>query len=172
MTDPLYSDEAIIRSVTYHGKAGHKISLELDPAGWERLKGMETTRCMMVLVPIQNDGQPDPDAKPRAPITEEAATRAPTPADKPKRIPIGDMTRVAQAGMLCHDDRFIQFLSQQYEMAVNTKRPIAEDAAVFVREWCKVTSRKQLDTEPDRGKVWDMLRAEYDVWTGKIGAPR
>ena len=67
MTANIYNDEAIIRSVTYHGKAGHKISLELDPKGWERLKGMETTRCMMVLVRIQNDGQPDPDAARAAP---------------------------------------------------------------------------------------------------------
>ena len=157
MTAHIYNDEAIIRSVTYHGKAGHKISLELDPAGWERLKGMETTRCMMVLVPIQNDGQPDPDA----------ATR---PAEKPKRR-MADLSRAQQAGILCNTDSFIAFLAKKHGMDVTTRKPIAEDAAEFVRNFCKVTSRAKLDSEPDRGKVWDQLRAEYDAWTGKIGWP-
>ncbi len=154
-------------------------------AAWADFKLVKTRQVAQLIfeVPIEAadtalrslGGVPRPDKETWvgiAPITEEAATRAPTPADKPKRIPIGDMTRVAQAGMLCHDDRFIQFLSQQYEMPVNTRRPIAEDAAEFVRAWCKVTSRKQLDTDPDRGKVWDQLRAEYDVWAKRIAAPR
>ena len=62
MTGSIYNDEAIIRSVTYSTRGGHKVSFELDPEGWERLKGMEATRGMMVLVPIQKDGQPAPEA--------------------------------------------------------------------------------------------------------------
>ena len=166
MTDSLYNDEAIIRSVTYHGKAGHKISLELDPEGWERLKGMETTRCIMLLVPIQNDGQPDPDAKPY-PITAEAATRAP---DKPRQR-MADLSRAKQAGILCKSDEFIHFLMQRHSFGVRDPDVSPEGAADFVRGYCLVESRSMLDGKPASGERWDQLRSEFDAWRGAIGHP-
>ena len=156
MTDSIYNDEAIIRSVTYHGKAGHKISLELSPEGWERLKGMETTRCMMVLVPIQNDGQPDPDVKPPAPITAEAATR---PA-KPRR-PMSELGFVMQAGILCNDPKFQEFCGYDNEI----------DTAVYVRKHCGIGSRSELATNESGQTRWDQLRTEFDASIGKIGRP-
>ncbi len=155
MTANIYHDEAIIRSVTYSTRGGHKVSFELDPEGWERLKGMETTRCMMVLVPIQNDGMPDPDVK---------------PAEKPRKR-MAELSRAQQAGILCNDERFIAFLSQHYDMDVNTRNPIAEDAASFVRAFCKVDSRAELDNSEHGHERWDQLRTEYDAWAGKIGWP-
>ncbi len=157
MTANIYHDEAIIRSVTYSTRGGHKVSFELDPEGWERLKGMETTRCMMVLVPIQNDGQPDPDA----------ATR---PADKPKRR-MAELRRAQQAGILCSDDRFIQFLIKVHGMKVDRQDSLTEAAARKVRSHCKVNSRSRLDSYGPASVSWDQLRAEYDAWTGKIGWP-
>ncbi len=155
MTDPLYSDEAIIRSVTYSTRGGHKVSFEMDPEGWERLKNMETTRCMMVLVPIQNDGQPDPDPKPF------------TPPDKPRRH-MADLSRAQQAGILCNDERFQAFIDSKFR---RVKKTAMENAAAIVRVYCKVDSRAKLDSEPDRGKMWDQLRTEYDGWRGAIGHP-
>ncbi len=161
MTEPLYSDEAIIRSVTYHGKAGHKISLELDPAGWERLKGMETQRCMMVLVPIQNDGQPDPDA----------AQRAPTPAEKPRRR-MAELSRAQQAGILCNESQFQAFIERVYDVVLRNKyNDPATLTAEFVRDFCRVTSRAELDTVSGAGALWDQLRAEFDASIGRIGRP-
>ncbi len=118
-------------------------------------------------------GMPRPDQEQWvgiAPITEDAATRAPTPAEKPKRR-MADLSRAQQAGILCNDDCFVNFLMHHYEMKVLASRSLTESAADFVRAFCKVTSRAQLDSEPDRGEMWDHLRTEYDAWTGKIGWP-
>ena len=135
MTANIYNDEAIIRSVTYHGKAGHKISLELDPEGWERLKGMETTRCMMVLVPIQDDGQPDPDVK---------------PADKPRKA-WGETPLVQQAGIRCCDVEFQQWLAAFDEA----------EAISAVRRICEVKSRTEFATDDDAAERWRILDRDF-----------
>ena len=155
----IYKDEVIIRSVTYHGKAGHKISLELDPAGWERLKGMETTRCMMVLVPIQNDGQPDPDAKPY-PSDAEVKMLGGSRHDKPRR-PMSELGFVMQAGILCNDPKFQEFCGYDNEI----------DTASYVRTHCGIGSRSELATNEAGQTRWDQLRTEFDATTGKIGRP-
>ena len=147
MTDSIYNDEAIIRSVTYHGKAGHKISLELSPEGWERLKGMETTRCMMVLVPIQNDGQPDPDAKPtEKPYPDESDLKkwgkVTALAEKPRKA-WADLTPTQQAGIRCSDVDFQAWLGC-FD---------AEEAAVKVRSHCGVKSRSDIGLHP-ASKRW------------------
>ncbi len=155
MTANIYHDEAIIRSVTYSTRGGHKVSFELDPEGWERLKGMETTRCMMVLVPIQNDGQPDPDVK---------------PADKPRRR-MADLSRAQQAGILCNHWQFQHFVNHVYEVNFSGSDD-TEKTAEFVRAFCEVDSRRRLDVEEGgAGLKWDQLRTEYDAWCGRIGWP-
>ena len=155
MTNNIYNDEAIIRSVTYHGKAGHKISLELDPAGWERLKGMETTRCMMVLVPIQNDGQPDPDA---------AQAAAPATEGKKPRRPMSSLPRAQQAGILCRDEQFWNFLSLRFPNSSRTELWTAGSAAIYVRKYCGGLSRTDIDGNPESERLFDGLRTEFGAW--------
>lgn len=156
MTDAIYQDEAIIRSVSYSTRGGHKVSFEMDPEGWERLKGMETQRCMMVLVPIQNDGTPDIDATPKP--------------EKPKRR-MSELSRAQQAGILCNDPQFQQFIGTVYDVSW----PITHDrqviAAGFVRNFCKVKSRAELDSTHWSGTTFDQLRSEYDAWAGRTARP-
>jgi len=141
MTEPLYSDEAIIRSVTYSTKGGHKVSFEMDPEGWEAFKGMETQRCMMVLVPIQNDGQPDQDA----------ALRAPTPADKPRRR-WDELNATTQAGIRCADVDF-----QAWCGAVD-----AEETARVIRDRCGVKSRAEFATNRDAAALWWNIDDQFE----------
>ena len=113
-------------------------------------------------------GYPRPDAEiwvAIAPITDEAATRA--PANKPKRS-MGDMSRTAQAGMLCNSERFQEFLDSRFP---RVEKVAKENAAAIVRSECR-SLRRHLDTDVDAGKRWDQLRAEYDVWRRAIAAPR
>ncbi len=135
MTANIYHDEAIIRSVTYSTRGGHKVSFELDPEGWERLKGMETTRCMMVLVPIQNDGMPDPDVK---------------PADKPRRA-WGETPLVTQAGIRCNEAEFWDWLGASDRQA----------AIEGVRRICGVKSRKEFATDDVAAEKWRNLDRDY-----------
>ena len=147
MSNPIYNDEAIIRGLTYSTNGGHKVSLELDPEGWERLKGLETTRCAMVLVPIQNDGTPDPDPKPFAP-------------PKPKRR-MSELSRAQQAGLYCNNPKFQQWIGNND----------GSSAADEVRRMCRVTSRAELDTNDSAGVTWDRVRNSFDAFEGKIAGP-
>ena len=89
-------------------------------------------------------------------LTEEAA-----PA------PRKEMTRAQWAGMLCQDGQFQTFLRD--ENYTSCAHP--NNAADFVREYCGVTSRSQLDSFHAASTMWDTLRTEYDAWRGKIGRP-
>ena len=167
---PLYSDEAIIRSVTYSTRGGHKVSFEMDPEGWEVFKGMETTRCMMVLVPIQNDGQPDPDAKPNE-YRENYKAELIASTDKPRQR-MSDMSRTKQAGILCNDPEFYRWLVADYRVSPDPETSNADIVAQYVRELCGVISRASLDSQPEgAGKLWDQLRSEFDAARGAIGRP-
>lgn len=154
MTGPLYKDEAIIRSVTYSTRGGHKVTFEMDPDGWERLKGMEATRCAMVLVAIQNDGAADPDPKPFKP-------------EKPKRR-MSELSRAQQAGILCNDPQFHKFIDTKVGRALDDD---TLDAAGAVRFWCDVSSRIELNDNIEAAALWDALRTEYDAWRGVIAGP-
>ena len=149
-------------------------------ATYSDLKLVKTRKVLQLIfeVPIEEadnalrvlGGMPRADAETWvgiALITEEAATR---PTDKPRR-PMSEVPRSQQAGILCNDDQFQQFLERLYDITIADNDDPAICAAEFVRNFCKVTSRAKLDSEPDRGKVWDQLRSEFDAHTGKIGWP-
>ncbi len=102
-----------------------------------------------------------------APITDEAATRTPPPAEKPRKR-MGDMSRTAQAGMLCDSEEFQAFLDSRFTRREKTAK---ENAAAIVREQCR-SLRRYLDTDVDAGKRWDQLRLDYDVWRGATAVPR
>jgi len=157
--DPLYKDEAIIRSVTYSTNGGHKVTFEMDPEGWERFKGMETTRCMMVLVPIDNEGQPAEAPQP--------------PPEKPKRVPLrmDELSRSQQAGILCNDVRFSEFLEKHYHIPIKPFSSRIDAAAAFIREFCRITSRSHLDDTAYSRDRWDALHNEYLAHIGRIAGP-
>ncbi len=118
-------------------------------ATYSDLKLVKTRKVLQLIfeVPIEEadnalrvlGGMPRADAETWvgiAPITEEAATRAPTRADKPKRR-MAELSRAQQAGILCNDARFHQFLERVYETSFSTREIFPEDvAANFVRDYC------------------------------------
>ena len=115
-------------------------------------------------------GMPRPDAEiwvGIAPITEEAATRAP---DKPRKR-MADLSRAQQAGILCNEPRFQQFAERVHYCVIPEAEEPAIIAAEFVRDFCEVTSRAELNSDKAAGLRWDNLRSEYDAWRGAIGRP-
>ena len=149
-------------------------------ATYSDLKLVKTRKVLQLIfeVPIEEadnalrvlGGMPRGDAETWvgiALITEEAATR---PTKKPRR-PMSEVPRSQQAGILCKDDQFHQFLERLYDITIADNDDPTICAAEFVCNFCKVDSRTQLDSEPDRGNVWDGLRAQFDAWAGRIGWP-
>lgn len=98
-------------------------------------------RFMCVLVEIGDDEQPKP--------AEE---------DRPKG---GSLAK--SAGVLCDTDLF-----QQYAMV---KTPVPRDdvsrsqiAAEYIRSFCRVTSRADIDHSPTARQLFAQLMAEYRDW--------
>jgi hypothetical protein len=80
-----------------------------------------------------------------------AAPRKPVAADK----------RLAQqAGILCSDPVFQQFLFERCAIDLKSE----ELAAAFVREYCKITSRAELVPETPAAATWIDLRGQFEAW--------
>ncbi len=148
-------------------------------ATYSDLKLVKTRKVLQLIfeVPIEEadnalrvlGGMPRADAKTWvgiALITEEAATQ---PADKPRRR-MADLSRAQQAGILCNHWQFQHFVNHVYEVNFSGSDD-TEKTAEFVRNYCKVASRAELDNSEHGHERWDQLRTEYDAWTGKIGWP-
>ena len=141
MTVNLYKDEAIIRNVSYSASGGHKVTLEVDPEGWEALKAAGvSTRCAMVLVEIDNN-----DA----------------PVDQPRK----PKSRAEMAGILCNDERFWEYIL--HPAAPRT----SQSAVEAVRSYCGVTTRTKLNTDPAAAAKWEELANGFKAYIGQVGTP-
>ena len=112
-------------------------------------------------------GVPQPDVSRWvgiAPITDEAATRAPTaPVEKPK-TDWGGLSPVKQAGIRCNESAFQVWLVQECGMESTMSESLKDAAARFVRENCQIDSRSELDTNVDAKAAWSKLDADYRYW--------
>lgn len=75
-----------------------------------------------------------------------------------------------QAGILCNDPRFQRFAASRCGM--RGQQFSANAAAQYLRDCCQIDSRKQLTTSEAARQKFQILRTEFDAWTGKIATPR
>jgi hypothetical protein len=84
------------------------------------------------------------------------------PVEQPPAVGRKHNPLTKSAGILCAELKFQRFV------AMMTNNDAAEDgeeqAAEFVREWCGVTSRAQLDETAEAGRKFAHLMAEYRAW--------
>lgn len=74
------------------------------------------------------------------------------------------------AGILCNDVDYRRFVG---ERTIGKGYMVTPRAATqYLYEFCNITSRSQLPTNPDAARRFDTLRLEFDTWRGKAGAPR
>lgn len=81
-----------------------------------------------------------------------------------------DLPPAQQAGIICNDDRFQRFAAKRCGFPDGQFSTSA--AAEYLRDCCKITSRRDLNTDPQALARFQTLRTEFDAWTGKIAAPR
>ncbi len=86
------------------------------------------------------------------------ATGAEAPAKE--RQNWDELSPTQQAGILCGDGQFIEFIEEQYAAGDY------HNAADFVRVHCDVVSRKQLSTDELPREKWRALDQEYRQWAG------
>ena len=95
---------------------------------------------------------------------EEPVKHAP---EKPKKR-FHELPLSQQAALRCGDESFWKFASQYDRELWDESKSLdsAEVAADFVRVYCGVESRRDLDNFTAAGGVWTGLDAEYQEWAG------
>jgi hypothetical protein len=110
------------------------------------------TRYMVAFAQIGDDEQPTEQPKP----------------ERPKQS-WSSMSRAQQAGILCNDRNFANWLGyNDYE----TNGAWVSYAIGQVYHICGVGSRALLDSTPDTAKKWDALVSKYRQATGQMAEMR
>ncbi|RBW61441.1 hypothetical protein DS909_01630 [Phaeobacter gallaeciensis] len=81
-----------------------------------------------------------------------------------------DFPAPKQAGILCNDERFQKFAAIRCGLPDQTFCQSA--TAQYLRQCCGIESRRELESDPNAQDRLQVLRTEFDVWTGKQAAPR
>ena len=113
------------------------------------------TRYMVAFEPIGDDEKrliPEN----RAGHLEETDPKNPT-----VRRPFSELKLSQQAGIRCGDAQFAMFLMDAYP---ETAAKFTDAADVVRALCCRITSRKQLDTEAGPAEGWLDLEIEYQQW--------
>lgn len=88
----------------------------------------------------------------------------------PTRLRFDEMPPSQQAGIMCNDPRFQQFVgAHTIESGVTIA---ASGCAEYISTICNINSRRDLNTNQDAHNKFQSLRTEFDAWTGKIANPR
>jgi hypothetical protein len=79
------------------------------------------------------------------------------------------MPPAQQAGILCNDPQFQKFAAIRSGMP-DTKF-CASAAAQYLRDTCKIESRRELNTDTAAQSNFAALRTTFDAWAGRIASP-
>ena len=79
------------------------------------------------------------------------------------------MPPARQAGILCNSPEFQKFAATRSGFP-DTKFS-ASASAQYLREACKIDSRRVLNTDAAAHSNFEALRTTFDAWAGRIAAP-
>lgn len=86
------------------------------------------------------------------------------------RQPFAQMPAAQQAGILCNDPQFQRFAAIRSGFTNGQFTTTA--AAEYLRTCCGITSRRALNSSAPARARFNILRTEFDAWTGRIAGPR
>lgn len=153
---PVFQGEVQLASWSVSHNSGAKVSFWLsdedDIEPFKTLtarKGrMAGQRMMAVFVLIGDDEQPlDPDAE--------------TPRSNALSL---------SAVLLCRDPVFQGYVADSLKWSPASPKEREEQAAKFVRDYCRVSSRSELDASPTAAQLFARLMSEYRNWRRATGA--
>ena len=81
-------------------------------------------------------------------------------AAKGKKKPKRQMKVSNFCAMTCQEGAFIKFIGEISDVPIED----AQGATNFVRGYCVIESRRELDTNPEANQRWQELRERYDAW--------
>lgn len=90
-------------------------------------------------------------------LLEHTPSPEPAKPEEPKLIEVRrEYPLSSKVAMTCQEDTFAEFLSHQYKCDDNP--------AEFVRGYCQVLSRSEIQPGTDAARRWSMLKEKYDEW--------
>lgn len=66
----------------------------------------------------------------------------------------------SQAALTCKREAFWKFLEEQRDIVCRSE----EEAAEYVREFCDIKSRSEIETNPTARNRWHLLYSAFDAW--------
>ena len=146
-----WSDESQLMGYGESDSSGCWIKLQMHPEDMDKFRGIKGTVFHITMVKIQDNGEPEKQQKPYA--------------DKP----IGPLCR--EANDLCQVKDFQEFL-QYYVGGDIIPKCTPHYAAVAIRQYCGITTKKAIDYEKDVAATWGRLKKQYDAWAHRLKVSR
>lgn len=88
--------------------------------------------------------------------------------ERRQRDPWHELGALAQSAVrLCREPAFQRFVVER--RGHSSELPTEEGAAAYIREWCKVSSRRELDAADGARERFGALMAEYREWYAEHG---
>lgn len=161
MTDvrPAYSGELMLAGWSDSHTAGAKVTFWLpDQEALEAFRHLTVRkgrtagqRFMAVLIQIGDDDSPVNPGEDSSPRESHALARS--------------------AAVICREDAFQEFVASINGWTPSDAERREEMAANYVRGWCRVESRSELDRSPTAAQLFARLMTEYRDWcraTGRV----
>ena len=167
---PTFQGEAMLLGWAENNRDGMTVRLALDASdeSGHPFKGLGTgkhgQRFMVVCVPVDDENRPAPSQGITGGNPSELSSDEMPVAGSPRGFVSGqseqapdrrrfeDLSRAQQAGILCGEDHFRQFIG------VDT----ADDAKRWIYLNCEVRSRSEIDAKASQ--KWDNIVSEYRLW--------
>lgn len=174
-----YQGEVMLLNWNENDASGRTVVFQLDdhdarhPFKGQRRGTANGQRFKIVLVALGDDDEPINAKKTTGPdIRGDHAAPGPTPDDaaqgqgKPRQSFRG-LKKSAQVALKCQESEFYQWLTRHPEFNEVTRELTgtptdAEVADLVVKRICKISSKRELDTDVVKGKIWDGLLTDYD----------
>lgn len=143
---PLFQGEVQLRRWSESSSQGVQVTFALaDSDDLEPLKMKSGKRFMAVLVEIGDDEQ----------------------AVQPPKEPIGPLCKWLV--MRCAESEFWKFLAEDFRLGKAAPKS-AEECSVVVKSLLMIDSRKEIDADPEAGKVFhELIRQPYQKWLVRRG---
>lgn len=103
-----------------------------------------------------------------------AIVRLETPFEQPVTQPPSRSPAVRDAGIVCKEPEFWEFLNQETPARLWSHSGIKSeaDAAAYVRMWCNVESRREIRPGSYAEHVWNRLLLDYGAWRARRAEKR
>lgn len=85
---------------------------------------------------------------------------APEPKPDKEKQQWHDLKHAMQAGIRCSEPAFWAFVREEYKFSVDNE----DGAAKFVRSYCGVKSRSEINLDPLAAQAWQRLESKYQAW--------